>query len=38
MSFEDLLEAIIKSFKESSEKNITLNTDKDINKIFIKKS
>ena len=38
MSFEDLLEAIIKSFKESSEKNITLNTDKDINKIFIKKN
>ena len=38
MSFEDLLEAIIKSFKESSEKNITLNTDKDINKILIKKN
>ena len=38
MSFEDLLEEIIKSFKESSEKNITLNTDKDINKIEIKRN
>ncbi len=38
MSFEDLLEEIIKSFKESSEKNINLKTDKDINKIDIKKN
>ena len=38
MSFEDLLEEIIKSFKESSEKNISLNTDKDTNKIDIKKN
>ncbi len=38
MSFEDLLEEIIKSFKESSEKNIKLNTEKDINKIDIKKN
>ena len=38
MSFEDLLEEIIKSFKESSEKNIKLNTDKDINKIDIKRN
>ncbi len=38
MSFEDLLEEIIKSFKESSEKNIILNTEKDINKIDIKKN
>ena len=38
MSFEDLLEEIIKSFKESSEKNIILNTDKDINKIDIKRN
>ena len=34
MNLEDLLEEIIKSFKESSEKNI-LNTVKDINKINI---
>tara|TARA_A100001011_G_scaffold152150_1_gene160627 strand:- start:308 stop:1165 length:858 start_codon:yes stop_codon:yes gene_type:complete len=38
MNFEDLLEEIIKSFKESSEKNISLNTDKDINKIDIKRN
>ena len=38
MSFEDLLEEIIKSFKESSEKNIELNTDKDVNKIDIKET
>ena len=38
MSFEDLLEEIIKSFKESSEKNINLKTDRDINKIDIKKN
>ena len=38
MSFEDLLEEIIKSFKESSEKNIKLNIDKDINKIDIKRN
>ena len=38
MNFEDLLEEIIKSFKESSEKNIKLKTDKDINKIDIKKN
>ncbi len=38
MSFENLLEEIIKSFRESSEKNITLNADKDINKIDIKKN
>ncbi len=38
MSFEDLLEEVIKSFKESSEKNIELNTDKDINKIDIKRN
>ncbi len=38
MSFEDLLEEIIKSFKESSEKNIELNTEKDVNKIVIKKN
>ena len=38
MGFEDLLEEIIKSFKESSEKNIKLNTDKDINKIDIKRN
>ena len=36
MSFEDLLEEIIKSFKESSEKKIKLNTKKDVNKIDIK--
>ena len=38
MSIEDLLEEIIKSFKESSEKNIVLNTDKNINKIDIKRN
>ena len=38
MTFEDLLEEIIKSFKESTEKEIILNTEKDINKIFIKKN
>ncbi len=38
MSFEDLLEEIIKSFKESSEKIIKLNTDKDTNKIDIKRN
>ena len=38
MSFEDLLEEIIKSFKESSEKIIKLNTDKDVNKIDIKRN
>ena len=38
MSFEDLLEEILKSFKENSEKNINLNTDKDTNKIDIKKN
>mgnify|MGYP001365525282 FL=1 len=38
MSFEDLLEEIIKSFKESTEKVIKLNTDKDINKTDIKKN
>ena len=38
MSFEDLLEDIIKSFKESSEKKIKLNTDKDVNKIDIKRN
>ncbi len=38
MSFENLLEEIIKSFRESSEKNIKLNVDKDINKIDIKKN
>ena len=38
MSFEDLLEEIIKSFKESSEKNIILNSDKDTNKIDIKRN
>ncbi len=38
MSFEDLLEEIIKSFKEYSEKNINLNTSKDINKIDIKRN
>ena len=37
MSFDDLLEEIIKSFKESTEKKISLNTDKDVNKIDIKK-
>ena len=38
MSFEDLLEEIIKSFKESTEKNIKLNTEKDTNKIDIKRN
>ena len=38
MSLEDLLEEIIKSFKENSEKNIVLNTDKDVNKIDIKRN
>ena len=38
MSFEDLLEEIIKSFKESSEKKIQLNIDKDTNKIDIKRN
>ena len=38
MSFEDLLEDTIKSFKESSEKNIELNTERDVNKIDIKKN
>ena len=38
MSFEDLLEEILKSFKENSEKNINLNTDRDTNKIDIKKN
>ena len=38
MSFEDLLEEIIKSFKESTEKKINLNTDKDVNKIDIKRN
>ena len=38
MSFEDLLEEIIKSFRESSEKKIKLNTDKDTNKIDIKRN
>ncbi len=38
MSFENLLEEIIKSFKESTDKNIELNSKKDINKINIKKN
>tara|TARA_B100001093_G_scaffold461660_1_gene476296 strand:- start:2002 stop:3291 length:1290 start_codon:yes stop_codon:yes gene_type:complete len=38
MNFESLLDEIIKSFKESSEKNIQLNTEKDINKIDIKRN
>ena len=38
MNLEDLFEEIIKSFKESSEKNIVLNTDKDTNKIDIKRN
>ena len=38
MSLEDLLEEVIKSFKENSEKNIVLNTDKDVNKIDIKET
>ena len=38
MNFEDLLEEIIKTFQESTEKDIKLNTDKDINKIDIKRN
>ncbi len=38
MDFEDLLEEIIKSFKESSDKNIKLNTNKYVNKIDIKRN
>jgi len=38
MNFEDLLEEIIKSFKESSEKNLELNIEKDTNKIDIKRN
>ena len=38
MSFEDLMEDIVKSFKESSEKNIKINTEKDTNKIDIKRN
>ncbi len=38
MTFEDLLEEIIKSFKQSSEKEIRLNTSKDTNKIDIKRN
>ena len=38
MSFEDLLEEIIKSFKEYSDKKIQLDTAKDINKIDIKRT
>ena len=38
MSFEDLLEDIVKSFKESTEKNIKINTAKDTNKIDIKRN
>ncbi len=38
MSFENLLEEITKSFKESTEKNIKIDTNKDINKIDIKKN
>ena len=38
MGFDDLLEEIIKSFKESTEKNIKLNTDRDINKIEIRRN
>ena len=38
MNFEDLLEEIIKSFKESSDKNIQLNTKKYVNKIDIKRN
>ena len=38
MNVEDLLEEIIKSFKESSEKLINLNTEKYINLINIKRS
>ena len=38
MSFENLLEEIIKSFRESSDKTIKLNTEKDVNKIDFKKN
>ena len=38
MSFEDLLEEIIKSFRVSSDKKIKLNTNKDVNKIDIKRN
>ncbi len=38
MNLEDLLEEVIKSFKESSDKNIILNTEKDTNKIDIKRN
>ena len=38
MTFEDLLEEIIKSFKQSTEKEIKLNTNKDTNKIDIKRN
>ena len=38
MTFEDLLEEIIKSFQESTEKNIKLNTERDTNKIDIKRN
>ncbi len=38
MTFENLLEEIIKSFQESTEKKISLNTKKDVNKIDIKKN
>ncbi len=38
INFEDLLEEIIKTFQESTEKDIKLNTDKDINKIDIKRN
>ena len=38
MSFEDLLDEIIKSFRVSSDKKIKLNTNKDVNKIDIKRN
>ena len=38
MTLEDLLEDIIKSFNESTKKKILLNTDKDLNKINIKRT
>ena len=38
MTFEDLLEEIIKSFQESTEKNMKLNTERDTNKIDIKRN
>ena len=38
MTFEDLLEEITKSFKESTEKDIKLNTERDTNKIDIKRN